>query len=381
VCVTNYGQYAMKLRRLGILMEPDPSNPQEAWGVLNPASARDREGTLLLYPRAVGEGNYSRIEIVRVEFSGDQPESVRREGLALEPSEPYERDHRAHGGVEDPRVTFVARLDAHVMAYAALGRFGPRIALAISKDARSWRRLGCLRFAADTGIDMSRCGNKDAALFPSTVKDRDGRDAFAILHRPTYLIHNDDGTVDRVLPAGVDDSRESIWISYVSVDRVEQDIRRLTHVHDSVVLAAPQASWESLKIGAGTPPMLVEDGWLFYYHGVSGREPSPGESRKDVCYQTGVMILDPDDLHRVLYRSAEPVLSPEHVSETTGIVPNVVFPTAVDVQGQTLFVFYGAADSKIGVATTTLESKILIAPSAPPPTANAQTGHVARMSQ
>jgi predicted GH43/DUF377 family glycosyl hydrolase len=378
--VTDYSDYATKLRRLGILMEPDPFNPQEAWGVLNPASARDREGELLLYARAVGEGNYSRIEIVRVDFSEGRPASVKREGLALEPSEPYERDHRAHGGVEDPRVTFVSKLDAYVMTYVALGRFGPRIALAISKDGRSWRRLGCIRFAADMGINMGRCGNKDAALFPSTVKDREGHEAFAILHRPTYLIHNDDGTVHRMLPSGVEDGRESIWISYVSVDRVEEDIRKLTHVHDSGLLAAPQASWESLKIGAGTPPMLIEDGWLFFYHGVSGREPSAGEARKDVCYRAGLMILDPSDLHRVLYRSAEPVLSPEHVSETAGIVPNVVFPTAIDVQGQTLFIFYGAADTKIGVATTTLKSRILIPPSAPP-TDNARKGYEERMPQ
>ena len=72
------------LQRLGILMEPEPDNPQEVEGVLNPAAARGRDGELYLFPRLVAQGNYSRIGIARVRFNevGD-PAGVERLGIAL----------------------------------------------------------------------------------------------------------------------------------------------------------------------------------------------------------------------------------------------------------------------------------------------------------
>ena len=80
-----------KLRRLGMLMEPQPGNPQEVEGVLNPAAVRGPDGELYLFPRLVAAGNYSRVGIARVKFNetGD-PESVERLGIALEPEADYE---------------------------------------------------------------------------------------------------------------------------------------------------------------------------------------------------------------------------------------------------------------------------------------------------
>ena len=81
-----------KLRRLGMVMEPEPGNPNEVEGVLNPAAVRGPDGELYLFPRLVAKGNYSRIGIARVRFNetGD-PASVERIGIALEPETDYER--------------------------------------------------------------------------------------------------------------------------------------------------------------------------------------------------------------------------------------------------------------------------------------------------
>ena len=75
-----------QLQRLGQIMEPQPGNPQEVEGVLNPAAARGPDGHLYLFPRLVARGNYSRIGIARVKFdqAGD-PCGVERLGIALEP--------------------------------------------------------------------------------------------------------------------------------------------------------------------------------------------------------------------------------------------------------------------------------------------------------
>ena len=143
------------LQRLGQIMEPEPGNPQEAEGVLNPAVVRGPDGQLYLFPRLVARGNYSRIGIARVRFdeAGD-PAGVERLGIALEPEADYERRSDGSGGCEDPRITFVERFQRYVMTYTAFSPIGPRIALAVSEDLLHWERLGLATFEPYHGIDF-----------------------------------------------------------------------------------------------------------------------------------------------------------------------------------------------------------------------------------
>lgn len=338
------------------MMTPDPDDPREAWGVLNPASARAHDGELYLFPRLVAEGNYSRIGIARVNFGPDgNPIGVTRLGCALEPEMEYERGERSTGGVEDPRITWVEPLQVWVMAYTAVAAWGPRIALAVSEDLFNWTRLGLLHYAPTCGSDFDFYGNKDGMLFPEPVLDPRGKPALAILHRPTYLVNHPDGTVSLEVPCDIKEERESIWIGYISLESAEADIANLVNVYDNELLAIPEYAWESLKIGGGTPPIRIPEGWLTFYHGVSGIYSMNPSVPKDVCYDAGVMVLDAMRPTRILYRSPRPVLQPLEQHETEGIVPNVVFPTAIDRrENGRLDVYYGMADSHIGVADTTI---------------------------
>jgi predicted GH43/DUF377 family glycosyl hydrolase len=336
-----------------MVMAPDPDDPREAWGVLNPASAR-KDGELYLFPRIVAEGNFSRIGIARVTYGPDgNPTGVIREGFALEPETDYERSERSVGGVEDPRVTWVEPLGMWVMAYTAVARWGPRIALAVSTDLFNWRRLGLLSWEPTCGTDFGIYGNKDGALFPDVVLDPSGKPALAILHRPTYLVSHPDGTVTLEIPCDIKEERESMWIGYMSLERAREDINTLTHVYDNELLAAPEHDWESLKIGGGTPPVRVPEGWLMFFHGVTGFYSMNPNVPKHVFYSAGAMLLDGQRPTKILYRSPEPVLQPEQTHEQEGIVPNVVFPTAIDErENGRIDVYYGMADSRIGVACT-----------------------------
>lgn len=133
-----------RMQRIGILAEPAQDDPREAWGILNPAVARGRDGALYLFPRVVAEGNFSRIGMARVVFDVEgKPSGIKRLGIVLEPTEPFERNPKSGGGCEDPRISFVYPLDLYVMTYTAYTLLGPRIALAISKDLFTWQRLGC----------------------------------------------------------------------------------------------------------------------------------------------------------------------------------------------------------------------------------------------
>lgn len=343
--------YAME--RLGVLMEPDPTDPREADGVLNPASARGRDGVLYLFPRLVASGNVSRVGRARILFDDEGvPCGVERLGVVLEPVESWEKNALG-GGVEDPRITFVVELDRYLMTYTAYGPLGPRVALAASTDLLEWERLGPVSYAyeAALGADLNIVPNKDAMFFPGPVPGPDGQPCYAMLHRPMWDLSWIRPGEGEPLPHGLTDPRPGIWVSYVPAAAVRADIQALTYVRDHRLVALSQQPWESLKIGAGTVPIRVPEGWMLLFHGVDGQYVRDSVLQPKVRYATGAMILAADDLSRVVSRSIDPLLAPEVEGELEGVVPNVVFPTALDaVDDHEAFVFYGMADSRIGVA-------------------------------
>jgi beta-1,2-mannobiose phosphorylase / 1,2-beta-oligomannan phosphorylase len=324
------------LTRRGVALRPDPADPRERGGVLNPA-AIGRDGVTYLFYRAVAAepANYSRILVATCRLKPDgRIETTRLPRAALEPEAPYERWADGQGGgVEDPRITPLE--GAYYLAYTAYGAVGgvvaPRIALARSVDLAGWERLGLARFAplavevhgARTEVDLDATPNKDAILFPERIGGR-----YAMLHRPMF--------------APATGLPQSIWLSW-SDDLREWDSHQL--------VLAPALPWENLKVGGGTPPLRTPHGWLTFYHGVQGQADSDPARR----YYAGALLLDLDDPARVLYQSPEPVLAPQTAEETEGVVSNVVFPCGVVQQPDgRLDVYYGMADRAIGLATTTL---------------------------
>lgn len=340
-----------RLTRVGVVMTPDENDPREAEGVLNPGSGRAPDGTLYLLPRLVSAGNVSRVGLARVVVEGGVPVAVEREGIVLEPDRGWERGV-GNSGVEDPRVTFVPALGLHVMTYVAFGPLGPRTAIAVSDDLREWRRLGpaLFRYQEDLDLDLNLFHNKDTVFFPEPVTAPDGTPALAVLHRPMWDLSETRAGQGVRLPAGVDDERQSIWISYVPLEAVRSDLANLVLWEQHRFVAGPEFAFEELKIGGGPPPLRVPEGWLVLHHGVTGVISGAFGQQQKVNYAAGALILDADDPSRVVARTAEPLLAPETDDERSGIVPNVVFPTAIEEVDGRHFVFYGMADSKIGVA-------------------------------
>jgi beta-1,2-mannobiose phosphorylase / 1,2-beta-oligomannan phosphorylase len=353
------------MRRLGVIAEPDPDNPYEAWGILNPGAARGRDGHLYLFPRVVAEGNYSRIAMARVLFNAQgRPAGIERLGYALEPTEPYERNPKSGGGCEDARVVYLRPLDLYVMTYTAYTLLGPRIALAISQDLFTWQRLGLLRFSRGCPVDFSAYGNKDGLFFPDILTDEHGHHSLALIHRPTYQVAQADGTVHSIVPPGVMERRQSLWMSHVSLEEARRDPQALTLVEDTHLLATPEQPWESIKIGGGTPPVLTRHGWLVIYHGITGGFMEGAHlPKQQLIYSAGIMVLDAASSGSILYRSATPLLSPEAPAEQDGIVPNVVFPTGIDQRPEPddpegFDVYYGMADTRIGVARLSIPAAL-----------------------
>jgi predicted GH43/DUF377 family glycosyl hydrolase len=342
------------MRRLGTIMQPEPGNPQEVEGVLNPAAVRGPDGELYLFPRLVAKGNYSRIGIARVRFNaaGD-PAGVERLGIALEPEADYEL-RPGGGGCEDPRITFVEPLERYMMTYTAFSAQGPRIATALSKDLFHWQRLGLATFGVYHCVEIGGVDDKDASLFPVALPNPCGTPELAMLHRPLFPGTRPEETACRPEIREVDLDRESIWISYCSMGLDGSEPCRLGPFSCHHRLATPVSPWERLKIGGGTPPILTRHGWLIVYHGVSEMV-DPSTPGHQFCYSAGVMVLSKEHPQVIRYRSPEPVLTPVLPEERVGAIANVVFPTGIDRRDDIgspdrFDVYYGMADDRIGVA-------------------------------
>lgn len=182
--------------------------------------------------------------------------------------------------------------------------------LLMSRDLRRFRRLGRL-----TEPDSD---NRDVMYFPEKINGQ-----YVLLHRKKEL-------AGPPFPA--------IWIAFMD---------NLMDYNDGVLLAGNRYAWET-KLGAGCPPLRTDAGWLLIYHAVCPRG----------VYRAGAMLLDLADPRQVRCRAPEPMLAPEYPYEREGLWSECVFPCGNVVVAGTLYVYYGAGDKCIGVATCPLKDLI-----------------------
>ncbi|MDE3076684.1 MAG: glycosidase, partial [Chloroflexota bacterium] len=188
--------------------------------------------------------------------------------------------------------------------------------------------------------------------------------AIALIHRPTVAgsrnVFVDPWWGPRTKAADEGSTRRlkhpSVWMSY---SRGLESLDDLCSFQSHHRLLSPRQSWERVKVGGGAPPLLTLHGWLLVYHGVAYRS---GHFR----YSAGAALLDADNPQQVLYRTSRPILSPG-ADDQLGVVPDVVFPTAIDQRTDLglpnrVDVYYGMADSRIGVAGLTLPRMVEVNP-------------------
>lgn len=209
-------------------------------------------------------------------------------------------------GIEDPRITYLPELEVYAVTYTSYSQDGPRVSLALTDDFVHFERVGAVLPPED----------KDAALFPWRYNGQ-----WMMLHRPLM------------------DNGAHIWVSHSSDLRDWRPAR-------AVLLARRGSWWDAHKIGLSTPPIMTEQGWLVLYHGV--RETASGS-----LYRLGLALLDLEDPSRCLLRGDEWVFGPETPYELSGDVNGVVFPCGYTIMpdGDTLNLYYGAADSCLALAT------------------------------
>ena len=276
--------------------------------VFNPGAAVGPDGETVLLVRVEDRTGVSHFGLARSQ------DGYTRWKIEPEPVMVPDREGTEEvWGLEDPRITQIG--DRYLIAYTAFSSGGPLVALAETEDFRTFRRRGAVMVPED----------KDAALFPDTF---DGR--WALIHRPVI------SPATRVLG--------HIWLSY------SPDLHHWGD-HCIVIPARSGSYWDAEKVGIGPPPLETPEGWLVLFHGVK-------VTAAGGVYRVGTALLDRDDPRRLLARSDEWVFGPWTDYERSGDVPDVVFPTGwiLEDDGDTLRVYYGAADTCVAVATASLST-------------------------
>ena len=279
--------------------------PYPAHTVFNPGATTLADGTTLLLCRVEDRRGHSHLCAARSKNGIDGWIIDHQPTLLPNPSQYPEE----LWGIEDPRITYVDEIRKYVIAYTAFGKSGPGVAIASTQDFRSFERHGLVMQPDD----------KDAALLPRRINGN-----FALIHRPMY------------------DSGAHVWISF------SPDLQNWGS-HQLMLQARKGSWWDANKVGLSPPLIETPEGWLMIYHGV--RHTAGG-----CLYRLGLALFDLEKPDVCLARGDSWMFGPEAPYEREGDVGNVAFPCGLTIgtDGDTIFLYYGAADTSIALATGSL---------------------------
>ena len=282
------------------LLEPIEKHLWESIAVFNPAAIEIENVVYIVY-RTTGSDNLSHFGL-----------AVSYDGISIDerltaPIYPLRSVYEvplvdgSAAGAEDPRITKMG--DTLYMLYTAFDGRLPRLAMTsitvqdfLNREWESW--------SDPKIISPPDIADKDGALFPEKIQGK-----YVFLHRvePNIVID--------------------------MVDDLEFETK--LHLGEMKIITPRQGSWDGVKIGINNPPIKTKDGWVIIYHGIS---------EIDRHYRIGALLLDREDVTKVLARTPYPILEPEALYERDGVVDNVVFPCGHVLKGDELYLYYGGAD-------------------------------------
>lgn len=328
----------------GILLEKTEHNFENE-GVLNPATIENKDGLHVFY-RAVSKGNHSSIGYCKL----SEPLTIHERKII--PVLAPEMDYESHG-IEDPRLVKIDNL--YYLTYTAYDGVNALGALATSTDLKTFEKQGLIvpqitypeflllvegigginekysRYNNNHGIAETLgkaiiVWDKDVILFPRKINGK-----FHFLHR----IKPD---IQIVAIESWAELNPTFWHAY---------FKEL----DKYIALCPKLDHEISYIGGGCPPIETEDGWLVIYHAVH-------DTVNGFVYSACAALMELDNPGIEISRLPNPLFLPEIDWELTGEVNNVCFPTGTLLEGDTLYIYYGAADEQIACASVSLSKLI-----------------------
>ncbi|MBK8498238.1 MAG: pesticidal protein Cry7Aa [Flavobacteriales bacterium] len=336
-------QADLVVHRHGVVLDKSNQGFENA-GALNPACIRVGKEVHMFY-RAVRHGNYSTIG--HCILNGPRIVAMRADKPLMIPEHAHESQ-----GIEDPRIVKIG--DLYYMTYTVYDRMNALGAYATSKDLKTFikhpvitpkftyrefkKLIDCCpdlnqkylfhyKMLKEHGLgedmaDKLLVWDKNLMFFPRKINGR-----FALLHRIhpgiQLVLFDDPKELDR-----------KFWEDYL------MDLNR--HI-----VMDPLLPHESSHIGGGAPPIETAEGWLLIYH-------SAEDTPHGFVYHACAALLDRDDPLKVIGRLKRPLISPREPYEKEGYVKNIVFPSGAVVFDDDLYIYYGAADERVAVASVDL---------------------------
>lgn len=332
------------VKKEGILLTQTDLEFENA-GVLNPAVIRHGDYVHLFY-RAVRQGNHSSLGYCRL----DGPLTIAERWVRplIVPEFDYESQ-----GVEDARIVKIA--GTFYLTYTAYDGTNARGALITSRDLKNFKKRGIIvppftyaefLFLIESAARVNKkyfrnhkfyyqeadpekkkiLWDKNIVFFPRKI---DGRLVFLHRIRPG---------IQMVSVKNLKELTREFWENY------------FFSLEEHIVMD-PRYQHELNYIGGGCPPVETEHGWLLIYHGVE-------KTAGGLVYSACAALLDLKNPLKEIARLPYALFSPEYQWELIGEVNNVVFPTGTALFGDTLFIYYGAADSHIACASLKLSELV-----------------------
>jgi predicted GH43/DUF377 family glycosyl hydrolase len=278
------------------ILKPRNSNSWESRFVFNTGTIQFNDKVHLFY-RAMGDDQISRIGYAS--SSDGKTIEERLPNPIFEPATQHEKY-----GCEDPRITKIEeRCFMAYTAYTEKSLNAYQIGLTdikiedIEEKRWSW---------GERTFPFPRLRDKNAFIFPRKIEGK-----YVLFHR-----------ID-----------PDICVAY------SEDFKNWTGI--KAIMHPRLDGWDNFKIGCGGPPIETSDGWLFIYHGVDFER----------VYRLGVVLLDKKNPEKIIYRSDRAILEPQEDYEKYGNVPNVVYSCGNVLIDDEVYIYYGAADNVICLAT------------------------------
>lgn len=303
----------------------------EASDTFNPASAVKDNKIYVLYRAedysAVGIGK--RTSRIGLAESTDGVKMTRRPIPVMYPDEDNMKMYEWPGGCEDPRVCKTEN-GLYVMTYTSWNRKTPRLCIATSKDLIKWEKHGPAFAKAYNGRF------KDMACKSGSIvtKLKNGELVIAKI-RDTYLMYWGENQVNMATSTDL--------VNWIPVLDGNGNLK--------AVMRPRNGYFDSALTECGPPALLTDDGILLLYNGKNSKGDNRDSRFKDGSYCAGQALFDKNDPSQLIARLDLPFFKPSADFEKSGQYPDgTVFIEGLVYFQKKWFLYYGCADSKVGVA-------------------------------
>ena len=302
----------------------------EALHTFNPA-AIVRNGKIYVLYRAEDDTGEMKIGLhtsrIGLAESDDGLHFTRRPEPVLYPDNDAEKEREWQGGCEDPRI--VEKEDGtYVLTYTQWNRKKTDIGIASSSDLVHWKKHGPV-FGTE--------GRYGALSYKSS----------GIV---TRLANG------RLIAARIGGKYWMYWGEIVIRLATSDDLIHWQPVEDArgepaVVLAKHAGRFDSSFPEVGPPPVLTAQGIVVIYNGKNAANGGDPELAVDT-YATGEALFDAHDPSKLIGRTDKPVFRPELPFERSGqYAAGTTFAEGLVRFRNQWFLYYGCADTLVGVAT------------------------------